>query len=119
MLQKKLDDSERKTKEFEVEIRSMKREKELMMATYCRLIKENERLHTKVQSIGKNFVVDDKLLIILEAKIKECFMQLTEFKETFRKYEQSIMQIETKQKNTVRHKLIIRQRPIMIHIYRF
>ena len=92
MLRKELDQQLKQSKESEQQLKCHKREKELMMATYSRIIKENERLHSALQKAKNESTrhIDDKLLRILELKLNGCLEQLEALKKLVPLYEQKI-----------------------------
>lgn len=63
-----------------------------MMATYSRIIKENERLHNALQKARNESTkhIDDKLLRILELKLNGCVEQLEALRKLIPLYEQKI-----------------------------
>lgn len=97
-MKRKIDDSEKKTKDLEHQVQSNRREKELMMATYCRLIKENERLHSKFLEQKDAQTVtgraDDKFIRMLEMKLLVCCDELKFLKKTIPVYESRLMEAE-------------------------
>lgn len=92
MTRRELDQQSKQNKEFEQQLKCHKREKELMMATYSRIIKENERLQGALQKAKDESTkhIDDKLLRILELKLNGCLEQLDALKKLIPLYEQKI-----------------------------
>lgn len=85
-------DTDRRINELNAEIKGNKREKEVMMATYCRLIKENERLHNKVSAREKDEfdTANGQLVDMLELKIQCCREDFEKLADSIGLYEQQI-----------------------------
>lgn len=92
VMQRSIDDLEKRVKELDIEVRGYRREKDLMMATYSRLIKENERLHAKLQSLSpQTQIADEQMLKLLESKLSSCADQVQELKKVIREYESRLL----------------------------
>lgn len=68
------------------------------MATYSRIIKENERLQSALQKARNESTknIDDKLLRILELKLNGCVEQLEALRNLIPLYEQKILEAQQK-----------------------
>lgn len=67
------------------------------MATYCRLIKENERLHSKVQSFNVNTSESDETAVrMMELRLNNCAVQISDLKDSLLKYEKQMINLDRK-----------------------
>lgn len=81
---------------------SFKREKEMMMATYCKLIKENERLHDKLHLSVSNEKqgLNSSQIDMIELKMSMLREEIESLRSQIEKYDTLIQETETNNRIT-------------------